>query len=154
MTISKLIKDQKKTFGPKIYKEGSTTFRIIAKVRYDDQCGNGYNSFAITGSIDKQGKYGEWIDDISGCIHDEITKHFPELQPYIKWHLCGSNSPMHYVANTVYHAKNGNLDYARSTAIWPEASLDELQSEVILKMRLPDLMKEFQQAMESLGFTY
>jgi hypothetical protein len=41
--------------------------------------------------------------------HDEVVKHFPELAPFIKWHLCSSDGPMHYVANTLYHA--GDRDY-------------------------------------------
>jgi hypothetical protein len=38
------------------------------------------------------------------CLHDEIAKAFPELAKYIKWHLCSTDGPMHYVANTVFHA--------------------------------------------------
>ena len=39
-------------------------------------------------------------------LHEEIAKHFPELAPMLKWHLCSSNQPMHYIENTVYHASN------------------------------------------------
>jgi hypothetical protein len=49
-TESKLVKSQYKTFEKDIMvdnKEG----KIKIKIRYDDECGNGHNSFAITGSI-------------------------------------------------------------------------------------------------------
>ncbi len=46
---------------------------------------------------------------MGGCIHDEIAKHFPELFPLIKWHLCSTDGPMHYEANTIYHA--GDRDH-------------------------------------------
>lgn len=145
-------------------------------------------------------------------MHDEIREHFPELAPFIKWHLMSTDEPLHYVANTVYHAdehgpthawvyftgrsdplgvgeakerlvgyvkageakkaegKEGyrvqwdektakvrNLDHARNSAVWPEATDEELTAPG-LKERLIDrqaaLMDEFRQAVESLGFTY
>jgi hypothetical protein len=83
--------------------------RIIADVRYDDNCGNGHNTFAITADIQRQGKNGKWYDDAGGCCHDEVAKHFPELAPLIKWHLCSSDGPMHYAANASYLA--GDKDH-------------------------------------------
>lgn len=144
---------------------------IVAKVRYDDACGNGNNTFSITGEVyDRTERIpGEasavnshnkrrWLGSC-GCLHDEITKAFPELAPFIKWHLCSSDGPMHYVANTVYWAKEGNFPFARSSAIWPEATDEELSQEpeafkAQLLDRLPALMAEFKAAVESLGFTY
>lgn len=51
---SVLVKSQTKTFGPKFFSEQGQQYRIIAKVRYDDQCGNGRNSFSITAEIDRK----------------------------------------------------------------------------------------------------
>jgi hypothetical protein len=76
-----------------------------AEVRFDDNCKNGHNSFAVTG----HGWYDHWKSrdwDFGGCCHEEIAKVFPELKHLIKWHLMSSDSPMHYVANTVYHASD------------------------------------------------
>ena len=42
-------------------------------------------------------------------MHDEIIKVFPELVSLIKWHLCSTDEPLHYVANTVYLA--GDRDH-------------------------------------------
>jgi hypothetical protein len=153
-----------------------------------------------------------------GCVHEDIAKYIPELAPYIKWHLCSSDMPLHYTANTLYWAeehgpthawvyyrgktasdplglgndgnkerllgylktkdaekaegkpgyrvewdaktiKVRNLDHARDTAIWPEATDEELSVEPeelkkVLEARLPKLMEEFCQAVESLGFVY
>lgn len=76
-----------------------------AEVRFDDNCKNGHNSFAVTG----HGWYDNWKSrdwDFGGCCHDMIEVVFPELKHLIKWHFMSSDSPMHYVANTVYHASN------------------------------------------------
>lgn len=76
---------------------------IEADIRFDDECHNGRNSFAITGTMWEKGKSKDW--GMGGCIHDEISKHFPELKPFIKWHLSSSDGPMAYVANTLYHSE-------------------------------------------------
>jgi hypothetical protein len=203
---------------------------------------------------------------MGGCIHEDIAKHFPELMPYIKWHLTSTDGPMHYLANTLYHAndkdcwgkrkgeprqyehqikfesfpvsfkfpkdfiqwvqkqtqgtfkvcevphvnragdtydykskysfhgiagewyqcpfdseqeakqfeeafntipfkvvskatawgegKEPDLDGARHCAIWPEATLEQLQSKELLLERLPALMAEFKKDVESLGLVF
>lgn len=204
MNTSTLTKKQSKQFT-KSYTENKERYTITATVRYDDQCNNGHNTFSITGEI--KGPRG-W--ECCGCIHEDIAKHFPELAPFIKWHLCSSDGPLHYVANTVYHAdshsadkcwisfkdtthplelsglkymelakaekiaaeypgceitidtkteKIANLDHARSSAIWPEATDEQLMQDkeqltAALKARLPALLEEFRTAVESLGFTF
>jgi len=104
-----LTKKQVKNYGPKAINYDGEKALIVANVRWDDECGNGHNSFAITGTItaiDRR-KYRHDNGVIAGgCLHDEIAKSFPELAPFIKWHLCSSDGPMHYVANTVYHASD------------------------------------------------
>lgn len=73
-------------------------------LRFDDSCNNGHESFAITGEL-----YEGFREVASGCLHEEIAKTFPEFEPLIKWHLCSIDGPMHYVANTCYHA--GDRDH-------------------------------------------
>ncbi len=200
---STLTKSQVKVFGPRFIAGYGKGAQITAKVRYDDQCGNGHNTFSITADI-MVGRR----DEAGGCLHEEIARVFPNLAPFIKWHLTSSDGPMHYVANTVYHAKqhgpisgwvyftdkaNGidrkcmkycdldeakcicesdarysieidaktakvaNLDHARSSAVWPDATDEELTApglEARLAARLPGLMAEFQAAVESLGFQF
>ena len=137
-------------------------------IRYDDSCGNGYNSFSLTGELkSRRGLV------MCGSMHDEIAqievlysglsetnKGYRGIKEYCgaaelkKWHLCSSDGPMHYTANTLYWVKEGNLENARSSAIWKDATLEELGDEKLLMDRLPALMKEFKMAMEALGFVY
>jgi hypothetical protein len=111
-----LTKKQVKTFRADYYVDGKPE-TLIAHVRYDDKCGNGHNSFAITGDIFQTYRQpGErriahkdgqtlWLNG-GGCVHDVIAERLPELAKYIKWHLVSADEPMHYVANTVYHASD------------------------------------------------
>ncbi len=226
MKQSILVKKQVKEFKAE-WTDHDGLHAAVAEVRYDDQCGNGHNSFAITGSV--YGRGGSRRDGVyyttsgkvltwesGGCVHEVIAEHIPELAPYIKWHLCSSDGPMHYIANTMYWAsehgpeyawvyykgpkasdplglgddgeverllgylkpeearkaegqpgyrvewdmktvKIRNLDHARSAAIWPEATDEELMNpnlKEVLEARLPKLMEEFCAAVESLGFVY
>ena len=208
-----LTKKQVKVFK-KAYREDGREYVLIAKVRYDDECGNGYNTFAITGEIWRANN-GQPIGrdcESCGCIHEDIAKRLPELAPYIKWHLVSSDRPMYYIANTVYHAqsygpryawvyytgpqdplgientkercvgyvkagkaraaegqpgyrvvwdeetaKEANLAHARSSAVWLDATDEDLLTpglEMRLQARLPRIMEEFKAAVESLGFVY
>ena len=86
-----------KTFGP--FANGKETVKV--KVRYDDTCKNGHNSFGITADIYERGR-----DVGGGCCHDLIVKLMPEIEPLIKWHLTSTDGPMHYVANSKYMASD------------------------------------------------
>lgn len=207
MEKTKLTKDQKKTVSFKGLQYDNESVDLIIKIRYDDECGNGHNTFSITGDLYKAGKRSDSAYICGGCIHEIIEKLAPEYKKYIKWHLMSSNGPLHYVANTLYWAskvekynyyvylkdnefkinellgifdeeqsedlkkrygyenilvekrpdsmnKDSNLENARSTAIAPNATLEQLRSEEWLKARLPQLVKDFKTAMEELGFTY
>lgn len=149
---SALTRKQTKRFGPRPvmdgYPKGS---RIWATVRYDDECRNGHNTFAITADIKGGGA------DSAGCLHEEIALSFPELAPFIKWQFCSSDGPMHYIANTVYHVKQGKLDLARSSAVWLDASEHDLTApglEERLKARLPQLLADFRADIQRLGFIW
>lgn len=129
---------------------------IIVTVRHDDTCRNGHNTFSVTGDIYKKSRWAG-----GGCPHEEIAKHFPELTPLIKWHLCSTDGPLHYVENSFYWAgktkwTKANLANFRSAAIWPEATENDMEnvSEIGLATRLPELMKEFQTTVKKLGFVY
>lgn len=72
---------------------------LLAVVQYDDECRNGHKTFTITGDhyIDSK-----WV--AGGVQHDLIAEHLPELVPFLKWHLCSSEGPLHYISNTMYLA--------------------------------------------------
>lgn len=156
---------------------------------FGDECGNGHNTFSITAS-------GRWF---SGCCHDLIRETWPEYSNIIKWHLTSIDGPLHYIANTLYHAKGipkfqgewyfyleskpikivnqeektamivkygdnaefkdyendlaiePNLEYARNTAIAPNAALCQLSDAKWLTRRLPRLLSRFA---EDMGKTF
>ncbi len=104
-----LTKNQKKTFS-RNFEDGGIVYTLKVSIRYDDECGNGHNTFAITGEIREAGRRSI----IScGCLHDDIVKVFPEYEHLIKWHLCSSDGPMHYIANTVYHVGDTDCNKLR-----------------------------------------
>lgn len=99
---SVLVKNQKRTFEKSFIEDGHNK-KIIVNIRFDDQCGNGKNSFSITGEIKNLSLRSRDNVESCGCIHDDIEKHFPELKKYIHFHLMSANEgPMHYVANALY----------------------------------------------------
>ncbi len=51
-------------------------------------------------------------------------------------------------------AKVADIEAARSCAIWPDATLQELRDETALRARLPGLLADFRADIEALGFTY
>ncbi len=160
LPASILTTKQVKTYGPKTFVERGVRHRITVQVRYDDSCGNGHNSFAITADVQRL-NVSRWVDDRCGMCHEDVARYFPNLAPLLKWHLCSSDGPMHYVANTRYWVQEGKLDNARRCAIWPgvcDGGLVALRDagtlESALLNRLPALMVEFKAAVESLGMVY
>lgn len=175
------IPKQTKQYRADYYDEHGDPCTLIATVRHDDECRNGHNTFAITADLyEKHVQRGEpttkhigsgktlWVN-AGGCLHEEIARRIPELAPFIKWHLCSTDGPMHYLANTIYLAgdrdawgkpgKARELDAARRAAIWPEATDEELSAprEILkakLEARLPVLLAEFRAAVESLGLKF
>jgi hypothetical protein len=159
---------QVKVYGPRFYTEDGARMRITAKVRYDDSCRNGHNSFAITCDIATQKRNGRWYDEGGGAAHELIAAHFPELAPFMKWHLTSSDGPLHYIENTAYWAgKRGhcngqpgdppNLAHARKCAVWPDATDEDLTApglEDRLRARLPRLLEDFKRDVQSLGLVY
>lgn len=106
-----------KTYRAEYTDEHGQPCVLVAKARYDDECKNGHNTFSITGNLYDRSEHipyegnttnakGKrlWLGSC-GCLHDDIAARIPELAPFIKWHLVSSDGPMHYVANSMYHAK-------------------------------------------------
>lgn len=144
---------------------------VVAEVRHDDGCGNGHNTFSITGEVyDRHSRL-----DMCGCLHDTIAVNFPQLAPFIKWHLCSTDGPMHYIANALYWAGqsgycNGKADdppnekHLKSTIIFgalPDDSVvnpmqlaKEGRLKPWLEARLPKLLEAFEKDVRSLGFNF
>lgn len=199
--------------------------RVLVKIRFDDNPVNHHETFTITGNYWTAEDHKRRMKEPSrcGCIHGEIARTFPELAHLIKWHLTSTDGPMHYIANTVYHAgdrdhwglrkgeqrpllrggkpgafcyewrtddvrkpyeignnpaaddapvtfrpclqmitgegKERELDYARSSAVWPEATDADLCQEpealkAVLAARLPALLSDFFRDMTAAGFLW
>lgn len=158
LPTSVLVLNQKKIFE-KVYPVEGGYEKIVATVRYDE-CGNGHNTLSVTADIWRCTKNGHPIgrDSVScGCNHDAVLLHFPELRDAVEFHLCSTDGPLHYIANTVYHAREKNYDAARASAIWPDSPDENFWDpylDCVLKARLPRLMQKFRGVVESLGFTY
>ncbi|MCK5611719.1 hypothetical protein KAR91_58160 [Candidatus Pacearchaeota archaeon] len=100
-----LTKNQKKIVTKSGITEYGEKCDLVIEISYDDECNNGHNSFHITGRLYKAGKRSDGAYLAGGCIHEIIEKHAPEFKPYVKWHGTSSDGPMHYVANSMYHAR-------------------------------------------------
>lgn len=191
---------------------------LSVSLRFDDNCRNGHHTFSITATMYDSHRPKRDREVAGGCLHGDIAEWFPELAPLIKWHLVSTDGPMHYIANTLYHAsdrdhnglragevrqiRNGRtgelawimegpstkyfdgaappdetvtrtwkpwtrtgegkareLNHARSTAVWPEATDEELCAEpevlkAALEARLPTLLAAFRTDMEACGFAW
>ena len=110
LPASTLTKNQKITHTKTIGNE-----RLTVTIRHDDECGNGHNTFSITASLAEPKSISRpselegqrlWTTVARGMLHDEVARFFPELEPLLKWHLCSTDGPMHYVANAIYHASD------------------------------------------------
>lgn len=94
-------KSEERTLPPEFGYPSSA--RVTAEVRYDDPCRNGHRTLSIIGEVRLPGAKD------CGQIVKEIAAAFPELLPLLPYHLVSEDGPMHYLANTLYHA--GDRDY-------------------------------------------
>lgn len=84
--------------------------RINIEIRLDDECKNGHQDFAITGTTYNRNR---WESD--GCIHKEILEQFPEYKIFIDLHLCDyTGVPMHFRANSIYFAGSKDINALKS----------------------------------------
>jgi hypothetical protein len=172
---TKITTRQVRTYGPTPIAGYGPGAVITATVRFDDQCGNGHNSFSITADVTTPDSRARRDSEASGCLHSEISATFPDLAPLIKWHLCSTDGPLHYIENTMYwlgrrgYCYDGmpmsppNLTHARNSAVWPDMPEGYLLTGTIvsnatieraLAERLPALLAEFRAAIESLGMVW
>lgn len=78
------------------------------EIRFDDECQNGHQTFAITASVYTAESRRQRDIAAGGCMHDEIENTFPELAPLTKWHLTSTDGPTHYVANALHFASDAD----------------------------------------------
>ena len=102
-----------KKWSKVFYKDGEKyRIDVIADLVHRDGNSNAY--FGIGGDVFRLAKNGRKVWEMGGCIHEEIIKHFPELQPLVDIHLADEDGvPMHAYSNASYwagHTKFQALD--------------------------------------------
>ena len=77
------------------------------KLRLNDECHNGHQDFAITGTSYEAGKIKcERNSLCSGAMGDTIAANFPEFAIFNRLHLCDfDGAPMYALSNGYYHLK-------------------------------------------------
>ena len=161
----------------KEYSDHGRKFRIIATYGIDYEFARQHNQapyFSITCQIDSKTTRG-WRESGGGADHKAIVKHFPELAPLVKWHLAGSEGPMHYPANPKYWWEQWKgisrwerrpydpdpLEAFKNVAVWGVVPTDEhfnlheiadwATVESYLMDRLPALLASFEADMREIG---
>ena len=89
----------------KVFYEGGQKYRIQVRAQLEHLDGNKKPHFSIGGDIYRLAKNGRKVWESGGCIHEEIVKHFPQLQLLVDIHLADYDGvPMHAYANAAYWA--------------------------------------------------
>lgn len=81
--------------------------KLSVHIRLNDECKNGHQDFAITGT--RHLKNGD--EGAGGAIGNEIAKKYPEFAIFNRLHLCDYKGiPMYPISNGMYLAKSMELD--------------------------------------------
>jgi len=123
------------TLEPRPLEDGTL---VRPRVKFDTLEGvNQAPYLSITCDLLEQ-RGSRFVDVGGGAAHEALAEAFPELAPFIKWHLVSAEEPLHYIANTMYWTEraikgtcryDGELSerdretaakHAASTAIWSQ----------------------------------
>ena len=159
-----LAKNQERKFRVDLG-SGQDSRVLIATICHDDRCGNGHNTFSVTGDFydtpyrfyDSSYRRGElkvlhqsgrtvWLSSACDCLHDEIRRHLPNLTRFLRWHLCSTDGPLYYLENARYWFGAAgwcdgqtnsppNLEHFKSTIVYGALSTDEGQLSEYLARR-------------------
>ena len=104
-----LTKNQKRK-ETAVFIENGKKYRADLEMRYDDECGNGHNTFAMTYVLYQIHANGRKTSVGWGPagLAPEVMEHFPNFKKFLKWHMFNSNGPTAYISNTVYLAGNSD----------------------------------------------
>jgi hypothetical protein len=120
----------------KVFYENGYKHRIKVRAELVHLEGNSSPYFSITGEVDRQAKNNRWMQEKCGCIHDDIIKHFPQLQPLVDVHLSDEDGvPMHAYANAGY--------WAGHCKIQPEKDTEMLAKHLRISPKLADDMMDY-----------
>ena len=97
--------------------------------------------FAITGQIWSPHRKDDC--EACGCLHEgyidkvELKGLDAKLPGLVRWHLTGVRSgPMHYVANSLFHLKEGKVDFFKKCCVFGAVEGDVMPES-------PEAAKEF-----------
>lgn len=97
----------------KFFTENGNEYRIRTTVSLNDDCHNNICDWSIIADIRWKNKYGIYKEYLSGCYHDVIIKHCPELAKFIPLHCCNHyGAPLYPVENGIYHVKRSGMSVA------------------------------------------
>lgn len=97
----------------KFFTENGNEYRIRTTVLLNDDCHNNICDWSIIADIRWKNKYGIYEEYLSGCYHDVIIKHCPELAKFIPLHCCNHyGAPLYPVENGIYHVKRSGMSVA------------------------------------------
>lgn len=89
--------------GPKFYTEQGQKYRLSAHGGLHFIRGNSAPHFSLTATQDRKAPNGRWMDDMGGCCHPLILKHWPDLADLAAMHLSDiDGTPMHADGNGWY----------------------------------------------------
>ncbi len=89
----------------KVFYANGEKYRLDVRAELVHLDGNSSPYFSIGGDIFRIAKNGRRVWEAGGCIHEEIVKHFPQLEILTEIHLSDENGmPMHAYANAAYWA--------------------------------------------------
>jgi hypothetical protein len=102
----------------KVFYANGEKYRLEVRAELVHLDGNNSPYFSIGGDIFRLAKNGRSVWESGGCIHEEIVKHFPKLQPLVDIHLSDENGvPMHAYANAGYWAGHCKIQPEKNTDI-------------------------------------
>ena len=102
----------------KMFYEKGQKYRIQVRADLVHRDGNSNAYFAIGGDIYRHAKNGRKVWEAGGCIHEEIVKHFPQLQLLVDIHLADEEGvPMHAYSNAGYWAGHFKIQPEKDTDV-------------------------------------
>jgi hypothetical protein len=80
-------------------------YRLTATTELTQLVWNAAPYFSATAELENMRRHGANRVECWGCMHEEITEHFPHLAPVVLVHLADDHGqPMHAVENAMYWA--------------------------------------------------
>ena len=178
MTKSVIIAEQVRTYGPRPIADFGPDATIIATVRFDDRCGNGHKTFAITADVTSrrgarrvapcmsilQLPSPSWNRSSSGTCARPLVPCTTSRTRCTGSAGAATPGGITSVAGDPRATHPPNFEHAKRSAIWPDMPTSYLitdtvvsnaEIEAVLAERLPALLASFRAAIESwLGLSW